>query len=307
MPQGSALRPLLLLLYINDLHVAIKHCKVHHFTDDTNLLIINKSLKRLNKLFNSDLRNLTNWLNASKISLNVSKTELIIFKPKRKPLDFNMNGKRLFPTDSVKYLGVKIDSKLNWKSHANATDTKLKQANVMLCKVRDFVNANILKSIYYALFESHINYACILWRQNISTINCLYILQKKALRIINFKERNAHSSPLFHYSKIIKIADKVKIENCLFINKYTNNKLPSIFTNWCTFSSMSHNYQTSFAPKGNLQIPSVQTTSYRKKFFVYMVIKTWNDIQKEMKGVMLNTFSLFKLKSLLYLNMYKTS
>ena len=105
-------------------------------------------------------------------------------------------------------------------------------------KVGDFVSANILKSICYALFESHINYTCIIWGRNISTINRLYILQKKALRTISFKERNAHSSPLFHYSKIIKIADKVKIENCLFINKYTNNKLPSIFTNWFTFSSI---------------------------------------------------------------------
>ena len=167
----------------------------------------------------------------------------------------------------------------------------------MLYKVRDFVNANILKSIYYALFESYINYACIIWGQNISTINRLCILQKKALRIINFKERNARSSPLFHCSKIIKIADKFKIENCLFISKYTNNKLPSIFTNWFAFSSMYRNYQTSFASKGNLNA------------FVYTVIRTWNDIQKEMKGVMLNTFSLVKLKSLLtefYLNMYKT-
>ena len=179
----------------------------------------------------------------------------------------------------MKYLRVKIDSKVNWKSHVNATATKLNRGNAMLYKVRDFVNANILKSIYYALFESHINYACTVWGQNISTINRLYILQKKALRIINFKECNAHSSPLFHYSKIIKIADNVKIENCLFINKYTNNKLPSIFTNWFKFSSVSHNYQTSFASKGNLQIPSIQTTSYGKNTFVYIVIKSWNDIQ----------------------------
>ena len=48
---------------------------------------------------------------------------------------------------------------------------------------------------------------------------------------------------------------------------------------------------TIISNKGNLQIPSVQTT-YGKNAFVDMVLKTWNDIQKEMKGVMLNTFSL---------------
>ena len=149
MPQGSVLGPLLFLICINDLHVAIKHCKVHHFADDTNLLIINRSLKRLNKLLNIDLKNLINWLNVNKISLNVSKTELIIVKPKRKPLVFNMkiklNGKRLYPTDSVRYLEIKTDGKLNWNSPVNAIATKLNQANAMFYKVRDFVNANILK------------------------------------------------------------------------------------------------------------------------------------------------------------------
>ena len=59
-----------------------------------------------------------------------------------------LNRKRLYPTDSVKHLGVKIDNKLNWKSHVNATATKLNQANAMHYKVRDFVDVNILKSIY---------------------------------------------------------------------------------------------------------------------------------------------------------------
>ena len=53
---------------------------------------------------------------------------------------------------------------------------------------------------------------------------------------------------------------------------------------------MSHSHQTLFASKGNLQIPSDQTTLYGKNAFVYTVIRIWNDIQKEMKGVMLNTF-----------------
>ena len=72
-PQGSVLGPLLFLLYINDLNQAIKFCKVHHFADDTNLLYLGKSIKKLNKFVNIDPKNLVNWLNANKILLNVKK------------------------------------------------------------------------------------------------------------------------------------------------------------------------------------------------------------------------------------------
>ena len=98
----------LFLIYINDLNQAIKFCKVHHFADDTNLLHFNKSVAKLNKLVNLDMKNLTVWLNANKISLNVDKTELVIFKHQRKKLDteikIKLNRRRFYPSQSVRYL-----------------------------------------------------------------------------------------------------------------------------------------------------------------------------------------------------------
>ena len=105
------------LININDLNQAITFCKIHHFADDTNLLHFNKFVAKLNKLVNLDMKNFTVWLNANKMSLNVDKTELVIFKNQRKKLEteikIKLNRKRLYPCQSVRYLGIKTDQNLN--------------------------------------------------------------------------------------------------------------------------------------------------------------------------------------------------
>ena len=83
-PQGSVLGPLLFLIYINDLNQAIKFSRVHHFADDTNLLLVDNSLKKRSKHINHDLKLLTAWLRANRISLNTSKTEILLFRTKSK-------------------------------------------------------------------------------------------------------------------------------------------------------------------------------------------------------------------------------
>ena len=88
-PQGAVLGPLLFLIYINDLHHAMKFSTIHHFADDTNMLIVDKSIKQIQKKINIDLKLLCKWLRANKISLNASKTELIIFRDPKKKINYD--------------------------------------------------------------------------------------------------------------------------------------------------------------------------------------------------------------------------
>ena len=127
--------------------------------------------------------------------------------------------------------------------------------------------------------------------------------------MIHFKECNAHSAPLFFKSKIVKLLDKIKIENCLFISKYVNNKLPPIFNSWFIFSSTCHNYETLFAAKGHLKIPTIPTTTYGEGPFISTATKTLNNTQSQIKYPMMCTFSPNKLKLFLFdfcLNLYQT-
>ena len=114
----------------------------------------------------------------------------MIFKHQKKKLDSpiknSLSSQRLNPSKLVKYLGVKTDENLNWKQHIHNTDIKLNRANTLIYTIRNFVNKHILRTISFATFDTHINYANLIWGQNLNSVSRIVILQKKALRILNF-------------------------------------------------------------------------------------------------------------------------
>ena len=134
----------------------------HHFADDTSIIQSNPLLQKLSKQVNKDLSNLSNWLKTNKLSLNVKKTELVIFGQRKLKTDpcfkFKFEGKRLISTHFVKYLGVLTDEHLLWNKQIVYIKMRLNQAIGLLNRLWINTNFNILKTAYYSLFEPHLQY-----------------------------------------------------------------------------------------------------------------------------------------------------
>ena len=249
-----------------------------------------------NKFVNVDLKNLVNWLNANKISLTGKKTEMVISKSKIKKFNntvkIKLSGKRTYPTASVRYLGVKIDQHLSWQHDINDLSAKLNRANALLFKIRKFVDNKILRSIYFAISESNLNYCSLVWAQNYNAIaiNHLVILKKKALRIMNYQPRNSFTSSLFRKAAFLKFKDKINLKNISFISKSINDLLPFLFNNWFVFSWSSND---------KLQKYSYGTNTDGKNSIIISAIESWNNIQDNLKTISLRLPTPNKIKLLL--------
>ena len=93
-----------------------------------------------------------------------------LFRHPNKKLNYDLkikiDGKRLYPSKYVKYLGLFIDSHLNWSQHTNILAAKLSYAIGMLSKVRHYVLNNTLRTIYHGIFSSILIYGSQIWIPN---------------------------------------------------------------------------------------------------------------------------------------------
>ena len=207
-PQGSVLGPLLFLIYINDLPNISKVLQFFLFADDTNIYYEAESPDKLEQVINKELKKLDTWLVVNRLSLNIDKTNFIVFHPYNKPMKhlvtLKFHKKAILEKSSIKYLGVMIDSNLTWHSHIENISKKMSRAIGLLYKIRPFVNIKIMKTLYYALVYPHILYAIEVWGSaGITILNRLLVLQKRIVRLLSYSNtRNSdYSFPPLVYKK----------------------------------------------------------------------------------------------------------
>ena len=181
-PQGSVLGPVVFLLYINDICNVSNLLKFVLFADDTNIFCSSTSLHDLQYTINRELDTLFVWLSVNRLSLNLGKTNYMLFRsrPPDNELALTINNVVLPRVAATKFLGIIIDDNLSWKPHIQSVKYKLSSVLSIMYKASKLINTTGMYTLYCSLFHPYLSYCNEIWGNSYtSNVKCLFTLFKR--------------------------------------------------------------------------------------------------------------------------------
>ena len=293
-PQGSILGPLLFLLYINDLaNVSDKLFSVL-FADDTNVFVSGKNINDLVSTLNCELSKLVSWLNCNKLSLNLTKTNFMLFHHSKLPCtmlgDIVINNHVIERVSSTKFLGIVLDETLSWKDHLKFIKQKIAKVIGIICKCRKLLYKRTLLSLYNSFLLPYLTYGIELWGSAATvTLHPVIVLQKKAIRIICNVPPRTNTDQLFIENKILTLMKNYQLKVLNFMFKYNNHMLPAIFNDLYIRNSNIHGYQT--RQTADLHVPQPHSLTI-SRCIRYRGVYLWNNLPLAARST--PSFSKFK-------------
>jgi hypothetical protein len=223
------------------------------FADDTTCLAKGPVLQELTNFVNIELQKMANWFRSNKMAVNISKTKFIVFRTHGKQINPEACGvvynsteiglpddpNQIRPLErihnlgnekSFKLLGVHFDEYLSFEHHITHLCSKVSKSLYCINKVKNFINLESLKKLYFAMVHSHISYCINVYGgANQTNLSRIEIKQKQAIRVITNSGYRDHTAPIFKEQQILPLEKLITFNRLKFMHNFIHNKLPLSF------------------------------------------------------------------------------
>ena len=287
-PQGSILGPLLFLSYINDLPLVSSLFMPILFADDTNLFGTNAKLDILVNEINVELNKIYTWVRVNKLSLNIEKTNFMLFTSKgfSRNMDcIGIDGHKIEEVKQTKFLGVILDNKLNWHAHCEYICGKISKGIGIIIKARKVFNETTLLSLNNSLILPYVSYCIHVWGKAYDThLKHVMILQNKAVRVIAGVPPRTNADNLYLELDVLPVKKIFVYAISIFMYKNMNEMLPELFRDMFTPISDIHIYDTRQAKNKKLFV-SFKSVSRGQQSITYIGPHVWNFILSKINPI----------------------
>ena len=243
------------------------------------------------------------WFQANKLSLNVRKSNYILFGRKHIPttsiLNIKIDQNVLERVTCTKFLGVQIDSHLTWDSQIKYLSIKIARGVGILSRCKYIMPRDVLLCLYNSLIYPYINYCCIIWGNACKTvIRPIQMLQNRAIRLISLKPHRSTASPLFKNLCLLKVHEVAIFQSILFMRQFILGQLPRCMMHYFSYRQPQ---LTCTRSRDIFAIPTSRTNLFQSSIAIAGP-KLWNSLPSNLQ----QTNSILLFKSLLKMTLLET-
>lgn len=283
-PQGAVLGSTLFLIFFNDISYLRVQGRPSLFADDAAFFYTGKNDSETCRQMNQDLLVLSQYFRSKKLTMNLEKTKYINFHSHGKRLEnlvqVQVDGHCVERVETFKYLGLTLDSHLNWKDHCDQLCKKIRSVVGILYKLKPILPQNALLQIYFAFVHSHLNYMVAIWAHAPACyLKPVQILQNRCLKIIFGLDRLTPS--VLIYTDHAKGILPIKGLQLLFTNKFVRQVLKDEIHH--TLSFPTRELTRTMRNTRPLYEATIRTEFGRKRILYYGT-KSFNELNSSTKA-----------------------